>query len=79
MSLEQLARELGVHYLDLAAAWNINKTFSLRVGVNNLFDKDPPIVSQGVSVPSVLGNGNTFPGTYDALGRVFFLNVGMKL
>src|SRR6185503_3943021 len=79
-TIDPVNRTLGQRdYLDLAAAWNINKTFSLRVGVNNLFDKDPPIGSQGVSGPSVLGNGNTFPGTYDALGRVFFLNVGMKL
>jgi iron complex outermembrane recepter protein len=73
-------RVLGARdYLDLAFAWNITKVFSLRGGVNNVFDRDPPIVTNGVSGPSVLGNGNTFPGTYDALGRVFFFNVTMKL
>jgi iron complex outermembrane recepter protein len=76
----QVNKTLGARdYLDLALAWNITKVFSLRAGVNNVLDKDPPIVTQGVSGPSVLGNGNTFPGTYDALGRVFFFNVGMKL
>jgi len=65
-------------YFDLGAMWTINKTFSLRAGINNLFDKDPPIVGSGTSDPSIFGNGNTFPGTYDALGRLFFANLTMK-
>ena len=41
-------------------------------GINNLFDKDPPITSKyGVGQ----GNGNTFPSTYDALGRKLFMNL----
>jgi outer membrane receptor protein involved in Fe transport len=65
-------------YFDLAGQWNINKTFSLRAGVNNLFDKDPPIVSNISADPSIFGNGNTFPQVYDALGRLIFLNLTMK-
>ena len=53
-------------------------TFSLRAGVNNLLDKDPPIVSNGVAGPSIFGNGNTFPQVYDALGRLVFMNLTMK-
>jgi outer membrane receptor protein involved in Fe transport len=65
-------------YFDFALQWNIDKTFSLRGGINNLLDKDPPLVGSGSSDPSVFGNGNTFPGTYDALGRLFFMNLTMK-
>ena len=65
-------------YFDIAGLWNIDKTFSLRGGINNLFDKDPPLVGSGTADPSVFGNGNTFPGTYDALGRLIFLNLTMK-
>jgi len=65
-------------YFDIAVQWNIDKTFSLRGGINNLFDKDPPIVGSGTSDPSIFGNGNTFPGTYDALGRLIFMNLTMK-
>ena len=65
-------------YFDVAALWTINKTFSLRLGVNNIFDKDPPIVSNTTADPSILGNGNTFPGTYDCCGRLVFMNVTMK-
>ncbi len=65
-------------YLDLAAVWSINKTFTLRGGVNNVFDKDPPIVSNDIAGPSIFGNGNTFPQIYDALGRLVFINLTAK-
>ena len=68
----------AVDYFDLAAQWNINKTFALRAGINNLFDTDPPIVGSGTADPSIFGNGNTFPGTYDTLGRLVFMNLTMK-
>jgi len=67
----------AMDYFDLAAAWQINKTWSLRGGINNLFDQDPPIVSS-VAAAAPFGNGNTFPQTYDALGRLIFLNLTMK-
>jgi len=79
-------RELAARdYFDLAGIWTINKTFSLRAGVNNLFDKDPPIVSgtataafPALADPSIFGNGNTFPQVYDTLGRMIFMNLTMK-
>jgi iron complex outermembrane receptor protein len=72
-------RTLGARdYLDLAAQVAINKTFTLRGGVNNVFDRDPPIVSNTVADPSIFGNGNTFPQVYDSLGRVVFVNVTAK-
>ena len=50
----------------------------LRFGINNLFDKDPPVVTQTIAGPSVNGNGNTFPGVYDYLGRSIFLGLTAK-
>ena len=47
-------------------------------GVNNVFDTDPPIVGSTATGPGSTGNGNTFPQTYDALGRLIFLNLTMK-
>ncbi len=67
------------NYFDLAASWTINKIFVLRGGVNNIFDKDPPIVTNGTAGPSIFGNGNTFPQTYDTLGRLVFVNLMIKL
>jgi iron complex outermembrane recepter protein len=60
------------NYLDLAAAYNITKKITLRAGINNLLDRDPPI--SGVT-GAVFGNANTYPQVYDALGRRFFFNV----
>lgn len=66
-------RELGQRdYLDLAASYAITKKISINGGVNNVLDKDPPLTSQ---LPTGPGNGNTFPGVYDALGRKIFLSM----
>ena len=72
-------RELAArNYFDIAASWNINKTFTVRAGINNIFDKDPPIVTNSLADPSIFGNGNTFPQLYDTLGRLVFLNAVAK-
>jgi iron complex outermembrane recepter protein len=58
------------NYIDVAGSWTPFKAFTVGFGVNNLFDKSPPVVVVGTGQ----GNGNTFPGVYDALGRKVFLN-----
>jgi iron complex outermembrane receptor protein len=72
-------------YLDLSADISLYKMFKLQVGVNNVLDKDPPIIASGgggfaSDCPTIttLGsscNGNTFPGSYDALGRFLFARI----
>ena len=64
------------NYLDLAAAyeWDTDITdMTFRLGVNNITDEAPPIFGQDVSV-SVYVSGNTFPQSYDVLGRYWFFN-----
>lgn len=61
------------NYFDLAATAKVQEGIVLRMGVNNLFDKDPPAIGQGLL--AVFGNGNTYPGVYDVLGRSFFFGV----
>ena len=34
------------HYIDLAAIWDFADYASLRVGINNLFDREPPVAGQ---------------------------------
>ena len=70
---EKLAAQ---NYFDVAAAWQATKNFTLRAGINNVLDRDPPITA--VSGPSIFGNGNTFPQVYDALGRRVFLTATAK-
>jgi iron complex outermembrane recepter protein len=63
------------NYLDLAVNWRPIKGLEVGVGVNNVLDKDPPLTSlAGTGV----GNGNTFPGVYDALGRKIFVNASYR-
>jgi len=62
------------HYFDLAVTWAFRDNYNFRLGVNNLFDNDPPLVtsSQG-SCPAGPCNGNTYPGMWDTLGRYVYL------
>lgn len=62
-------------YLDLSASYRINRILTVQGGIDNLFDRDPPV--NGVQAAS-FGNGNTYPQVYDALGRKMFLNLTAK-
>ena len=59
----------AVSYIDLSAIWTINKTYSVRAGCNNVFDKAPPLVASQLAST---GSPNTYP-TYDLLGRAMFI------
>jgi outer membrane receptor protein involved in Fe transport len=73
-----LFRRIGqFNYLDLSASYAVNKTVSMLVGINNVLDKDPPILS-GTAFPTAFVNGNTYVGTYDTLGRYIFANVTLN-
>ena len=66
-------------YFDIAANWAVRDNVSIRFGVNNVFDNDPPMVGSGGTAinncPSGPCSGNTFPQTYDSLGRYLFFGV----
>jgi iron complex outermembrane receptor protein len=69
------------NYFDLALTAKVGDHYQFRLGINNLLDKAPPIIGSNGSTsninacPGVFCNGNTFPGTYDALGRYIFAGV----
>lgn len=63
------------NYFDLAVSYNASENLTLNAGVNNLFDKDPPVSS---TIAGTYGNGNTYPGTYDAMGRYIFMGAQIK-
>jgi iron complex outermembrane recepter protein len=62
----------SVNYFDLSGVWNVNDNASIRAGINNLFDEAPPIAGFNAGA-GIYGNGNTFPGLYDALGQYMFV------
>jgi outer membrane receptor protein involved in Fe transport len=65
------------NYIDLAASWMIDKNFTVYAGCNNIFDKNPPVLSSTIAGPPY-GNGNTYPQVYDALGRNLFISITAK-
>ena len=74
-----LSRIPAYSYIDLTGTFNLYKNIRLELGVNNIADKDPPlVVGSDCSTSSPAGancNGNTFPGVYDAMGRYLFATV----
>jgi iron complex outermembrane receptor protein len=66
-------------YIDLSGTWKVRPNLTLRAGVSNIFDNDPPLLDSN-ALPAAgppTGNGNTYPGVYDSLGRTAF--VGLTL
>ena len=65
------------NYLDLALRASAGEHLDLTFTVTNLLGKAPPIVGTGVGTTS-FNSGNTYPSTYDALGRVFSVGATVK-
>jgi outer membrane receptor protein involved in Fe transport len=63
------ARLANYSYFDLSAIWPLMRQLQLRAGVNNIFDKDPPILGDEITG---VGSANTYPA-YDILGREIFM------
>jgi len=61
----------SVNYFDLSTDFRFGEHFSVRAGVLNATDEEPPI---SISAGAPFGNGNTFPGLYET-GRSFFLGL----
>jgi iron complex outermembrane receptor protein len=61
-------------YLDLSVIVPVIAGIELRAGVNNVLDKDPPILDGSITAT---GSPNTYP-TYDLLGRQLFIGFTAK-
>ena len=57
---------------DLAFSMNVTDHATFNVGINNLFNKKPPILGDQQE------QANTFPSTYDVLGRDFFVSTQFR-
>ncbi len=74
-SSTDLDYKLGAEsYFDLSANWAVTEKANVTLGINNVLD-DNPSISGSVGTT---GNGNTFPQTYDALGRYLFVRATMN-
>jgi len=68
------AKMPDVSYFDLSGLWDVHPGVTIRAGVNNIFDRDPPILKQGI--PGT-GSPNAYP-LYDLLGREVFAGATIK-
>jgi len=68
-------------YFDLAATFDITDQYTFRLGVQNMLDRDPPIIGSNggtTACTAVFCSGNTFPNVYDAMGRYMYAGVTLK-
>jgi len=72
------ARLAAQDYFDLATRIRIRKEVELRLGVNNIFDRQPPRIVRNTAAGVGPVNGNTYPEWYDALGRYIFASATMN-
>lgn len=66
----------SVSYFDFTGVWNLRQGLSLTAGLQNAFNKKPPLVSSDIDANA--NNSNTFPGVYDIQGRLLFVSGTVK-
>ncbi len=71
-------------YNDLSIHYHLTDQITPYVGVNNLFDVSPPLVTQefqqtGGGVTSAITGTNTVPDIYDIIGRFVYFGVKFKM
>jgi outer membrane receptor protein involved in Fe transport len=64
-------------YIDLAAVWEPNDILRFTASVTNVTDEDAPFVFTTTG-STAANSGNTYPSSYDVLGRVWTLGVRAK-
>jgi outer membrane receptor protein involved in Fe transport len=71
---QRLVPDIGAYgTLDLSVGFDINENVTLRGGVENLLNNDPPELGSCCSE-----QGNTWPATYETLGRQFFFGATLR-
>lgn len=64
-------------YFDLTTRFSLTSNLELTMGINNLFNVKPPIVGSTAGTTS-FNSGNTYPSTYDTLGRAYAASVKVR-
>ena len=73
----QFRKIKAAHYFDLSARFNVSENLVFTATVQNLLDKQPPIVGNSIG-STTFNSGNTYPSTYDALGRRYAVSAKLK-
>jgi outer membrane receptor protein involved in Fe transport len=64
-------------YFDLTARFAVSDELTITMGVQNLFDKDAPNVGNTIG-STTYNSGNTYPSTYDVLGRRYAVSARLR-
>ena len=65
------------NYFDLTAAWQVNDMLRATLTIANATDEQPPEVGNTIGTTST-NSGNTYPQSYDVIGRYYTLGVSVK-
>ena len=68
---------------DFFGTYRLTDTYTIRAGVENVFDKQPPITAAALAnlatgTNATTGQGFTYNGSYDVLGRRFYIGLHAK-
>jgi len=61
------------NFFDIAGSYIVTDYLTVRATINNVFDKEPPMVGNTMS-----SNGNAISGFYDTLGRYLHVSASLK-
>lgn len=67
----------AAHYFDLTGRFSVSDNLTVTMTVQNLLDKKPPIVGNSIG-STTYNSGNTYPSSYDALGRRYAVSAKLK-
>ena len=56
-------------YFDLMGTYYVSDNYKVTAGVDNLLDKQPPIMGDNAQ------QANTYPATYDVFGRTYYVRL----
>ncbi|MGH6649628.1 MAG: TonB-dependent receptor domain-containing protein [Sphingopyxis sp.] len=73
----QFRKIKAAHYFDLTTRFNVSENLVFTLTVQNLLDKKPPLLGNTIG-STTYNSGNTFPSTYDALGRRYAVSAKLK-
>jgi iron complex outermembrane recepter protein len=59
-------------YIDLSFSYDASDALRFTVGVNNLFDVEPQLIGSNQQ------QANTYPSTFDVLGRDYFVSANLR-
>jgi outer membrane receptor protein involved in Fe transport len=76
--VEPAFRQIGAaDYFDLSVRFSIGDHVEIVATANNLLNKKPPLVGATVGA-TTYNSGNTYPSTYDSLGRSYAVSAKLK-